>query len=815
MATDGSPPSGGLVTQGALDWVALSKKTVSVSVEVLARYSSAGVEPLTIAIGQALFAQFNVPANAQRKVELSVCKLKAFSSAANALWFGIGFKHLIRTLMETEQGINLVAISSSLMISYDREFSATVLKELCDKSATPELLTPAPSQWAAFVNLCAPVVVASQFPILVEGFSRLLMNKANKKSPTKVVATSPSELAAAMLELAQLSTRKLANLTLIGNADCGWLAALAEWLFLLRVEIVDANGNPLYQSQGEGREDIGSFHLTIVRLEDGRPTSRQNMLHSRTQLVPPGDLGFDLRPHDLFYRGRSEWCSILNDTFGSFFKRLLEPDTIPLFAQVLYSGLRVEGKDHKFYQLYLQRGTSFGNNSIKRQIRFMQRLSCAAARLPELTEVEAYTKGHAAELDGLDKDQPYGDDELISRSSGLKRTLIMGRYSLALLHKCSCRDCQVHSPQQVDASLQPHQCLSRIAISIIEFIKSLSWLDIDDTIRPSSHGLVSLCFEEHIFNRNLMYKQGQTFRFLIQILTGFRVRGYEETSAASVHGLCIYRSCLMNPNGEVEGQLRMRVVPGQIERNGKIYGYVKDGTDPWLRKNAMDFGENQTSPDTLIMSGINILGAYPPLQIAIEETFDVTSLNAKFIVLPQTRTQIPRDLTSANYVRQGQHQEFSFVGRPAEMCRRLMSSLHHHDCQNTHSLYTKNPSWNPNQVVKPWSGCFSLADLPWWTVDPCNNQQKPIIPQSDQWVLSFSNAQMILGSPSFLFCMSATLNKTYPKPSLFKSHDCLLCLQILLYCGQKFSVHSLTEGRVQKLELAVHWPARNDVMVKI
>lgn len=117
MTTDGLQHSGGLVQQGSIDWVALSRTTVSFSVELLARYTRAGVEPLTIATGQALFAQFRLPADAQRILDLSASRLKAYSSAANALWFGIGFKHLIRTLMETEQGATLVAVSSSLMVS--------------------------------------------------------------------------------------------------------------------------------------------------------------------------------------------------------------------------------------------------------------------------------------------------------------------------------------------------------------------------------------------------------------------------------------------------------------------------------------------------------------------------------------------------------------------------------------------------------------------------------------------------------------------------------------------------------------------------
>ena len=345
--------------------------------ELLARYTRAGVEPLTIAIGQALFAQSRLPADAQRKLNLSVSRLKAYSSAANVLWFGIGFKHVIRTLMETEQGATLVAISSGLMVSYSREFSAAVLKALCDKSMLPENLTPALSQWGALVNLCAPAVIASQFPILVEGFSRLLMSNADKMAPANVAATSPSELAAAIFELAQLSTGRFANLTLMGNSDCGWLAALAEWLFLLRVEIVDHSGISLYQSKGSTHRDTGSYHLAIIRLEDGQSSVRQSMLHSRTHLVPPGDFGFNLRtgtPYHLYYKGRSEWSSVLTDTLGSSFRQLLKPRIIPLFAQVLYSALYVNEADRGRSRMNPWGDIPFMSDSVQHQRRFMQML---------------------------------------------------------------------------------------------------------------------------------------------------------------------------------------------------------------------------------------------------------------------------------------------------------------------------------------------------------------------------------------------------------------------------------------------------------
>lgn len=296
--------------QGSLDWVALSKTIVGSSIDALTRFTSARVDLSTVTTGQTLFAQFRLPGDAQRRLEVSVSKLKAYPTAADALWFGIGFKHPIRSLMETEQGAALVAVSSCLMVSYDCEFSAKVLKALCDQSSMSDRPTPALSQWSSLMSLCAPAVMASQFPILVEGYSRLLMSNADKQRGSgAAVTTSPSELAAALLEIAHLSTGKVAQLPLVANADCGWLVALAEWLFSLRVEVVDGTGTSLYQSKGSRPQDIGSFHLTIICLKDGETGDRQTLLRNQTRPVTPGKLDITARWRKFyhsFYQGRSE-----------------------------------------------------------------------------------------------------------------------------------------------------------------------------------------------------------------------------------------------------------------------------------------------------------------------------------------------------------------------------------------------------------------------------------------------------------------------------------------------------------------------------
>lgn len=826
MVTDGSQSSGGLVQQGSIDWVALSKTTVGFSVELLARYSRAGVEALTVAVGQALFAQFSLPADAQKRLELSVVKLKAYSSAAKALWFGVGFKHLIRTLMETEQGATFVAVSSSLMVSYDCEFSAAVLKALCDKSAMPEKLTPALSQWGALVNLCAPAVTGSQFPILVEGFSRLLVSNSNKKAPRDVAATSPSDLAAAILELAQLSTKRLASLTLMGNADCGWLAALAEWLFSLRVEIIDHTGNPLYQSKGTSQTTACSFHLTIIRLEDGQSSVTQSMLHSRSQLVPPGDLSFSLRtetPYHLFYQGRSEWSNILNDTFGSLFQRLLEPGLIPLFAQVLYSGLYVYKQDLSIYRMNPWGDILFGSDRLQHQHRFMQMLHFAAARLPELVDVEKYGKDHVIELDNLDQDRDrlswldsktkrteIFEREFGRSANGIKDELIMLGYSTALVDACSCGYCKtvdVTQSSQDIASLQPHQCLSKIAVVIFEFISCLSWLDIDDTIRPSANGLMSLCSPSILTPRQIRnkYSKHEAFEMVIKLLTGFKAQVFKNPSAVAMHGLCIFRPFLANPAIGVEGQLRMRVVPGQIERNDKIYQQIDEMMNPWLT-----YRDNGTFNVEMTTSVIEMLGAHPLLQVVVEETLNTNSLNTRLVATPEKKTRIHwNSLYRPDREVQTQYQDSCYVGAPVEMFSWIMYSLMHVQCQKTHRSSALNSIWATNDVVKPWSGRCSIVDLPWWTDDPGTDRQQPFIQQSNEWVIAVyddhGTLQIIFGPPSLHYCILAKLGTSDAESMLVKLDDCLVCMglgkpSMANRQPHKLSVQYSKGGQAQKIE---------------
>lgn len=99
---------------GTVDWTSLSEMTFSASVGVLGRLSKAGLEPITVAIAQAMSMSLQVGVHGERKLAEAMSSLKSFSSFGDAIFFGIGVRHILRTLVQTSQGASSVAMVAAL-----------------------------------------------------------------------------------------------------------------------------------------------------------------------------------------------------------------------------------------------------------------------------------------------------------------------------------------------------------------------------------------------------------------------------------------------------------------------------------------------------------------------------------------------------------------------------------------------------------------------------------------------------------------------------------------------------------------------------
>lgn len=146
------------------------------------------------------------------------------------------------------------------------------------------------------MSVCAGSVTDSQFPVLVEGFSRLIggISLGCDQQPLHT-PTTPKALAGAIQELSKVSNGTLRNVTFQGGVDCGWLAAVAQWLLCLRVEIIDPSGNCLYLNFSRNEDHS---QVTIFQQLDAEGNFEGTMVSGRSYIVPPGTLCFGLTDHN-------------------------------------------------------------------------------------------------------------------------------------------------------------------------------------------------------------------------------------------------------------------------------------------------------------------------------------------------------------------------------------------------------------------------------------------------------------------------------------------------------------------------------------
>ena len=809
-----------LIPHGSLDWVSLSKSSVNFSIELLSRYSGAGVEALTVAISQALFAQFNLPIEGQKRLQDSLSKLKAFSSFGDVLWFGFGVKHPTRTLAETEAGACCVAMCACMMVSYDREYCATVLKMLCGMSSMPDNLVPALSQWAAMADLCAGAVTASKFPVLVEGFCRLFGGVG-----LKTAATKPDSLAMGLQELGRVSSGSVQSVTFVGDVDCAWLAALAEWLFSLRVCITDAQGNWLYRSQRNDAESVNYYQVTFIRLDHGQTYIPQIQVQRRTFLIPPGERAFNFRSTDYhgFFRGSSEWSTILTDTFGKRIQDLLDATVLPSFAKFLYMAIgniktvpRQAITDTSIYP-HLWADLMFWNDSGDCRQRFQAMMSFIAARLPELGHLARFGITNATELEN--------DFQLWIES---REDLHHDYYGFRALYKrCACYNCR-DKMNRPDKKSSHSMCLVELTTTILHYVVILSWLDVEDSLRPSPVGLMYLAnsckplnlettfTRESYIRRSRDYVKSYPYRrpIVSTLFNGVEipVSDLAENSAFSDSGVCVYMPMLEHQELSVENQLRLRVVPGQIERNSKLYKRVSDRP---VKLSVLD----ERTTDAHINEASR-LGSQPLLQILVEETVDSSYLNAEIVAIPNANAL--NRWNSASNVRKkvgsdAEHIVHDMYCGPGRLMRMLCSNVSISHCISPCEVKETECSWAPQHIEHTWSHRCSLTEMPWWTHNPGPQKTSLGFTNPSEWVLAtYSNRESWIeffrGSVNILYFLLSRFSAEYSNDSLYKyclvkPNDCVMCAlkpHNIFKDALSLFIHSFVEGQIETTEISIN-----------
>lgn len=172
----------------------------------------------------------------------------------------------------------------------------------------------------------------------------------------------------------------------------------------------------------------------------------------------------------------------------------------------------------------------------------------------------------------------------------------------------------------------------------------------------------------------------------------------------------------------------MRVVPGQIEWNERVY-YQLDAKPIGLRLRTVmpGFFDNKSTKSVM-----DTLGEKPLLHIAVEETLNTALLETNLVATPESSAS--------------PYGPFFNFGVPRDLSMWIEQSLDNVQCQKNHKSSETEPIWGMKQCGESWSGRYSIAELPWWTNNPSIDvqQQEKLTLQSRQWaVVAYDSGEVL------------------------------------------------------------------------
>ena len=349
----------GFAQQGTIDWVSLGQTQFSASIAVLGRLSSAGVEPLTIAVGQAICANIPLGAHGEKVLAEEMSRLRACSSFGDVVWFGVGVRHILRVLVQTSQGASLVALCAGLSEGHNVSTSALIIHEMAKRFGGPLDLSPSFKQWEALVKVCSSVFSQST---LGSRIHQLLKLGGYNRALYFEEAGHPKDMAEVLLAVGSVARGALKEISISGGLGCSWVAAFADQILGLKVAVRSDEGAMLWMNY-DGSVDQGQISLQFC---DREPTKAISCV-GRIFYVRDGyffirqcfrDLDLD-KIHDTttegnsFLGGRVQWNSMLSETFGRDFEDLVNLPTPHDRSPPSLVQIKISPPDDVFAQLFI------------------------------------------------------------------------------------------------------------------------------------------------------------------------------------------------------------------------------------------------------------------------------------------------------------------------------------------------------------------------------------------------------------------------------------------------------------------------------
>ena len=565
--------------QGTVDWNALGSNSLHASVQILSRISAAGIDPFTIVMGQAVCGTLVWGAEGRKRFDQALQKCRGLAGYRNVLWFGFGVKHVASILTSTEQGATCAALCSCIAECYGSDLAAEIMLEMTKASKPTTETVPSLVQWRNLINACAGLVATSTFGIRAEQLMRLAGESRVAVEGRRVAPGSwrgdrgvshKTNIAETLLGLAKLSRGVLVQMTIIGGADAGFIAAIADWLLDLSVEI---RGGEDYQTLWKNRSLDEASQLLIIYEKDMAKDSMQPV--GQTYRLPGGYQVVrraDGNTQTSILSGRVPWEKALEYTFGRDFNSLMankEDFGIAIGnAARIYQGL-YEGDENIPPQWVANCHSYFPDSHGLAYAHFV------FMRFPELETLrDAVFRG-------------------VRTSTVIKAGASFDLHMSAIATACGCDTC-CSTESGNEHPVRRAFCLVMLAHTIIKTSRVLSGMETE--LCPLRAGLEIMFWNTGGYQRpatareNMIEEEEDSWQSMAGTLMLLRsadtlfgasrmersVAMEDWVCARADNGLCYFLDILINPSFGAGGAAKVHIISGRIEHEGRAYNLLSD-----------------------------------------------------------------------------------------------------------------------------------------------------------------------------------------------------------------------------------------------
>lgn len=582
--SQGNPPTTdvGFVQQGSVDWVSFSKSTVSMSVEILARFQAAGVQEVTYAGALQLTTRFALHGLGRQRLWDALHRLDVYKAPANLLYFGFGHRSFLRFLSETVSGLKCIALCSSLAEMHSEDVAARIMSSLWGEFGYPEDIEPSHHQFKCLIRACGGALAKSPFP---EMASRMLGADWNLFERLRSECSEPEDTAKTLRALFEITRGVRDSVTVVGGIECSFIAAISHWLFDLSLFVEDGDGNPLFVSSTATTPTTRDSSQVHIRYMDSSQLSSAVVTQSTFVLRDPQEMLIHTPDSRLrCIRTRVSWEICLNYTFGQSFQDLLSHPTV--FGQILGGAARI----------YKALAESEPDVSVFSRLDFVDfcEASHGAGFIRSTGEI-------FAELASPNLSQAM--QASLSTTIGRAVSLI-AEAIFALRRRCLCPICDTSN-----RTYKPEvPCLLALTTTIIELITTIASThrEAADNLCPNPAGLAILYKRNYTNFRLAGGSRRGEFLYLVLglksassdaslrpknmasimanpicVFTGYELSQSEQESynwrtAVCENGICVFMEGLVSMTARPELLRRVHIIPGHIARGARVYESIWD-----------------------------------------------------------------------------------------------------------------------------------------------------------------------------------------------------------------------------------------------